>query len=103
MEPHEHFPDYAYYRSRQVPKQLTCIHCGKPICCTNEHLSWLGFLPAIPIVIAFICQSHIAFMICILAAMLVDEPLNRFIFLRSRFEIDNDVIRGDMTRYRHRK
>lgn len=103
MTEHAHIPHYAYYRSRHTPKRLTCMHCGQPIYCTNDHLSWLGFLPAIPIAIAFICQSHIAFVICVLAAMLVNEPLERFIFLKLHFEIDNDVIRGDMTRHRHKK
>ena len=99
-ESHAHFPDYAYYHRRQHPKQLTCTQCGKPIHCTNEHLNLFGFLPVIPIAIAFIFQNEIAFGICLLAAMLLNEPINRFIFPRLHFEIDYDAMRGKLSNHR---
>ena len=100
MADHAHFPDYESYchHRRRTPRQLTCTQCGKPIYCTNEHLNLIGFLPVLPIAIAFIFQSEIAFGICLLAAMLLNEPINRFIFPRLHFEIDYDAMRGDLNR-----
>ena len=101
-EPHTHFPDYAYYYSRHTPKRLTCIHCGKPIYCTNDHLTWLGFLLVVPAMIAFAFHKGIA-MVLFIIAFILNDLVKRVIFPKLHFEIDNDAIRGDMTRYRNRK
>ena len=103
-EPHAHFPDYAYYHSRRSRnKQLTCAHCGKPIYCTNDHLSLITFLPVIPALIVFSSPSLIAKLLSIIALSLLIPLLQRLIFPKLHFEIDNDAMRGDMTRYRNRK
>ena len=99
MTDHAHFPDYEYYRSRNKPKRLTCTQCGKPIYCTNEHLEYFRALTLIPILIALLCQSRIAFGVFLLIAIVLDEPLRRFIFPKLHFAIDYEAMRGKLNRY----
>ena len=106
MSDHKHQPDYTYYRPRprhSARPPLTCIHCGKPLYCTNEHLTFLNFLPVVPGVIASAFNQAIGLLGFIVAFALLEEPIYRRIFPKLHFEIDNDAIRGDMTRYRNRK
>ena len=100
MTSHEHRPDYAAYHRRRSARQLTCIHCNKPIRCTNERLNWFGLLPVIPILIAYICQNRLAFGLSILAAGLLNDLLNRYIFPKLHFEIDTDALRSELTQRR---
>ena len=105
MTDHKHQPNYDYYRPRPrhapVPT-CTCIHCGKPLYCTNEHLTFLNFLPVVPGVIVFAFNKAVGLLLFIVGFVLFQEPIYRFIFPRLRFEIDNDALCGDMTRYRNR-
>ena len=106
MTDHKHQPDYAYYRPRPRHSSrppLTCIHCGKPLYCTNEHLTFFNFLPVVPGVIVFAFNKAAGLLLFIVGFSLFKEPIYRFIFPRLHFEIDNDALRGDMTRYRNRK
>ena len=51
----------------------------------------------------FSSPSLIAKLLSIIALSLLIPLLQRLIFPKLHFEIDNDAMRGDMTRYRNRK
>lgn len=100
MTDHERRPDYAYYHHPRITlKKLTCIHCGKPIYCTNEHLSWLLFLPVLPAMFVFNSRNPIAMVLSIIAVGLLIPLLERRIFPKLHFEIDNEALREDLSHY----
>ena len=100
MTDHEHRPDYAYYHHPRItPKKLTCIHCGKPIYCSNDHLSWLLFLPVLPAMFVFNSRNPIAMFLSIIAVGLLIPLLQRRIFPKLHFEIDTEALREDLSHY----
>ena len=103
MSDHKHQPNYAYYRPRprhSARPPLTCIYCGKPLYCTNEHLTFLSFLPAVPAAIVFAFHRPIGLLLFVIAFELLEEPIYRRIFPKLHFEVDNEALRGDLNHRR---
>lgn len=104
MTSHKHEPAMALYyalQHRQSTQQLTCLHCGKPIYCTNEWISSLRMVPILLLVIALTsCPWPVLLLPAALLVFFCSPWMKRRIFALLRFEIDNDVLRSAWNRRR---
>lgn len=100
MADHKRQPDInQYYRTRRhKPQTLTCIHCRKPLYCTNELVSFLPIVPFFILGGIYAVTPNLLLLIPCILLILLDPLIKRYVFRFLRFEVDFDQERGKLVK-----